>query len=184
MNLGAIHWGHAVSSDLIHWSTLPIAIHPEKGNYIFSGSAIMDRDNVTGLQATNSSQQTLIAIFTAHAAATGEQKQWMAFSNDGPLYKSFNFYQNNPIVANPNPIDLKDFRDPQVFQYKDLFVLVVVAFNRTMIYNSPDLIKWTSVSEFGEHEGSHKGVWECPSLFPINTTVNGYVLVEDSNEFE
>lgn len=135
----------------------------------------MDLNNVTGLGSSDSSQQTLITIFTAHDAASGEQKQWMAYSNDAPFYKHFNFYQNNPIIANPDPDRLKDFRDPYVFQYKNHFVLLVAAFNRTLIYNSRDLIEWRFVSEFGEREGSHKGVWECPSLFPINVTVNEYV---------
>lgn len=107
--------------------------------------------------------------------ATGNQEQWLAYSNDGPLYKRFNFYAKNPIVPNPNATILRDFRDPQVFQYKDHYVLVLVAFNRTQIYNSPNLTEWTLVSEFGEFDGSHKGVWECPSLFPINATVNGYL---------
>lgn len=129
---------------------------------------------MTGLQITNSSQQTLIAIFTAHNSVNGEQRQWMAYSNDGPVYKRLNFYENNPIIANTDPNRQKDFRDPQVFQYKNHFVSVLAAFNRTLIYNSPDLIKWTKVSEFGEQDGSHKGVWECPSLFPINATVNRY----------
>lgn len=158
----------------MHWKTLPIAIHPEKNNSIFSGSAIIDTYNVTGLQKRNSSDPTLIAVFTADVG--GEQKQWLAYSNDEPLYERFRFYQNNPIVPNPNASQFKDFRDPQVFKYNDHYVLVLVAFNRTQIFNSPNLLNWTLVSEFGERDGSHKGVWECPSLFPINATVNGYVF--------
>lgn len=131
---------------------------------------------MTGLQTLNSSKLALIAIFTAHTAASGEQNQWMAHSNDGPSYTHLNFYRKNPIIPNPDPMNLKDFRDPQVFQYNNHFVLLLAAFNRTLIYNSPDLIKWTLVSQFGEQDGSHQGVWECPSLFPINATVNGYAF--------
>lgn len=161
---------------MVHWCTLPIAIYPTAGNLIFSGGAIIDYKNVTGLQTSNNPRRLLIATFTAHATADGEQKQWLAYSNDGPCYSNFHFYENNPIIANPDPQNLKDFRDPQVFQYANHFVLLLAAYNRTLIYNSPDLTSWTAVSAFGEYEGSHKGVWECPSLFPINVTIDGYVL--------
>lgn len=162
-----------MSYDLIHWKQLPIAIYPEQGNYIFSGSAIIDYGNVTGLQPPENESPTLIAIFTAHDATNREEKQWLAYSNDGPLYEKFTFYAQNPIVPNPDPVSMKDFRDPQVFQYDDYFVMLVAATNRTLIYNSPNLIDWTHVSEFGENEGSHRDVWECPSLFPLKAIVDG-----------
>lgn len=170
---GEVHWGHAVSSDLLHWRTLPIALYPEEGHSIFSGSAIIDQNNVTGLQTSDAAGKTLIAIFTAHDIDSGEENQWLAYSNDAPLYEQFTFYEENPIIGNPDPIGQKDFRDPQVFQYGEQFVLLVAAFNRILFYKSSDLIDWSLVSEFGEHDGSHEDVWECPSLFPLNVTVDG-----------
>nr|QIX12408.1 MDL5 [Mayetiola destructor] len=178
---GNLHWYHAISPDLVHWENLGIALAPTNGNLIFSGSAIIDHGNVTGLQA-NDDKKTLIAIFTAHDLSTNEENQWLAYSNDGPEYRQFEMYKNNPILPNPNPSEQKDFRDPAVFKYNDHFVLVLAAYNRILIYNSPDLLKWTFVSEFGVDEGSHTGTWECPSLFPINVTIDGvqvekYVLI-------
>lgn len=172
---GPLYWGHAVSSDLVHWRNLPIALRPERGYSIFSGCAIVDTTNATGLVRPNSSVHPLLAIFTASNIATGDQEQWLAYSYDGPLYTNFKYYERNPIVPNTIP-GLRDFRDPQVFRYKEYFVMVLAAFNRSLIYNSPNLLNWTLVSEFGEREGSHLDVWECPSLFPINVTANGWVL--------
>lgn len=159
-----------MSEDLVHWRPLPVAISPKDGHSIFSGSAIIDHHNVTGLAFINSTAKPLIAVFTAHNIATADETQWIAYSNDAPLYQRYSFYANNPIVKSPG---VKDFRDPQVFWYKDRFVMLLAAYNRSLIYNSANLIDWTLVSEFGEREGSHKDVWECPSLFPLNVTVNG-----------
>nr|QIX12413.1 MDL10 [Mayetiola destructor] len=176
---GNIHWFHAISSDLIHWRNLGIALAPREGNLIFSGGAIIDHDNVTGLQTKND-KKTLILVFTAHNIV--EEKQWLAYSNDGPEYEHFQYYNHNPIIPNPNPKTYKDFRDPSVFKYEDHFVMVLAAYDHVMIYNSPDLLEWKLVSEFGIDEGSHIGTWECPSLFPINVTIDGveiekYVLI-------
>lgn len=171
-NLGPIHWGHAISSDLIHWKTLDIALHPSQGNAIYSGNVIVDHDNSTGLQMYDQ-KPALIAIFTANDMETEEQKQWLAYSNDGPEYKQFKFYKNNPIIPPPSPGKSVDFRDPAVFKYGNSFVNVLVAFDHIKIYNSYDLIEWSLVSEFGKYDGSHAGIWECPSLFPINVTING-----------
>lgn len=156
----------------MHWQNLGIALAPTNGNLIFSGGAIIDHGNVTGLQAQND-KKTLLLVFTAHDISTSEEKQWLAYSNAPPKYQHFEIYKNNPIIPNPNPNTQKDFRDPNVFKYKDLFVVVLAAHDRIMIYNSPDLLKWTLMSEFGTNEGSHIGVWECPSLFPINVRING-----------
>lgn len=136
----------------------------------------MDENNSTGLQPANNPNKPLIAIFTAHTSATFEENQWIAYSTNGPEYPTFQFYSKNPVIPNPNPTLYRDIRDPQVFKYKNKYVVVLAVNNRTMFYNSPDLLKWTPVSEFGENDGSHEYVWECPSLFPINATINGYVL--------
>lgn len=170
--LGPISWGHSISSDLVHWKTLPQAIPPTDGNSIFSGSAIIDNDNITGLRI-NDNIKSLIAVFTAHDLSTNEEKQWLAYSNDGPEYEKFQFYENNPIIPNPNPKKQNDFRDPSVFKYKDRFVIILAAHNHVKIYNSLDLLKWKPVSEFGLNDGSHAGTWECPSLFPIKVTIDG-----------
>lgn len=171
-DLGPVHWGHAISSDLIHWKTLDIALYPSQCNAIYSGNVIIDHDNITGLQMYDD-KKALIAIFTANDMLTQEQKQWLAYSNDGPEYKHFKFYTNNPIIPPPIPGKAVDFRDPTIFKHGNHFVTVLVALDHIIIYNSYDLIEWTMVSEFGKKHGSHAGTWECPSLFPISVRING-----------
>lgn len=157
---------------MVHWKNLAVAIAPYGKELIFSGSSIIDHNNVTGLQLYGHIKP-LIAIFTAHHIDTNEEKQWLAYSNDGPEYEHFQYYDHNPIIPNPNPIVQKDFRDPSVFKYNNHFVQVLAAYDHIMIYNSHDLLEWKLVSEFGVDEGSHIGTWECPSIFPINVTING-----------
>lgn len=158
-----MHWGHAISPDLFHWQHLPIALYPQSNEFIFSGSAIIDRDNVTGLRDEKSPNETMLAFFTAHTNPSFVEKQWMAFSgNDGLEWRLFD---DNPII--PSDGIHRDFRDPKVFKYRDFFVMVVVIGNQIQIYNSNNLKNWTLMSTFGENDGSHQGVWECPDLFPI-----------------
>src|SRR5699024_7913511 len=61
---GPMHWGHAVSKDLIHWKNLPVALAPDSLGYIFSGSAVVDKKNTAGFQ--DGKEKSLVAIFTYH----------------------------------------------------------------------------------------------------------------------
>nr|QIX12409.1 MDL6 [Mayetiola destructor] len=171
---GQMHWGHAISTDMIYWTNLDIALTPPKGIAYFSGGAIIDYNNVTGFQMS-ANVKPLIAIFTAHNRATYEQEQWLAYSNDGPEYKHFELYENNPIIGklNTDPSKPIDFRDPAITKWGDHFVLFLAQYNKSLIYNSLDLKNWELVGDFGEYDGSHSEVWECPSLFPLNVTING-----------
>lgn len=169
-----MHWGHAISGDMIHWKNLEHALVPSKEYAFFSGSTIIDDHNITGFQAY-ADKKPLVAIFTAHNRSSDEEEQWLAYSNDGPGYEHFEFYENNPVIAKLNSEQSKplNFRDPSIYQWEDYYVLFIAQDNRSMIYNSPDMKKWELVSEFGEYEGSHVGIWECPSLFPLNVTIDG-----------
>ena len=61
---GPMHWGHAISKDLVHWEHLPIALYPDELGYIFSGSAVIDWNNTTGFGEEGN--PPMIAIFTYH----------------------------------------------------------------------------------------------------------------------
>jgi fructan beta-fructosidase len=83
---GPMHWGHAVSRDLIHWEHLPIALYPDSLGYIFSGSAVVDTENTSGLGSKEN--PAMVAIFTYHSAEgekagrTNYQTQGIAYSTD------------------------------------------------------------------------------------------------------
>lgn len=165
---GPMHWGHAISTDMVSWKEQPIALYPDKLGYIFSGSVVVDIDNTTGFSKDN--KTPIISVFTHHdmeADKAGEIKdetQSIAYSLDEGL--TFTKYEGNPVVENPN---IPDFRDPKVDWDKERkqWVMVLAAGQEVKFYASKDLKNWELLSRFGEGIGNHEGVWECPDLFPL-----------------
>ncbi len=165
---GPMHWGHAVSKDMVHWEHLPISLYPDPLGYIFSGSAVVDWNNTSGLGENE--EPPLIAIFTHHDTTglrqgrVDYQSQSIAYSNDKG--RTWTKYEGNPVVPNPGS---RDFRDPKVIwdDDSDQWVMVFAEGDHVKFYGSPDMINWTFLSDFGEEWGSHGGVWECPDLFPM-----------------
>ena len=153
---GPMHWGHAVSRDLIHWEDLPIALYPDKLGTIFSGSAVVDWNNTAGF-----GEGVIVAIYTS---AGEKQTQSIAYSTDKG--RTFTKYEGNPVIPNPG---INDFRDPKVFWHEDSeqWVMSLATGSTISFYGSPNLKQWEKLSEFGEGIGSHSGVWECPDLFPL-----------------
>lgn len=169
---GPMHWGHAVSKDLIHWEHLPIALYPDSLGYIFSGSAVVDRNNTSGLGTAGN--PPLVAVFTYHLAE-GEkagrkdyQTQGIAYSVDNG--RTWEKYKENPVLKNPG---IKDFRDPKVFWHENSrqWIMTLAVTDHIELYGSTNLKSWAKLSAFGKTYGSHGGVWECPDLFPMQ--VNG-----------
>lgn len=153
---GNMHWGHAVSKDLIHWEELPIGLYPDALGTIFSGSAVIDKDNTAGF-----GKGAMVAIFTSAGA---RQTQSIAYSTDGG--RTFTKYAGNPVITS----DVRDFRDPKVIWNPAIgkWNLVLAAGNEVRFYSSPDLKHWDFESGFGsDGYGSHGGVWECPDIFPV-----------------
>jgi len=165
---GPMHWGHAVSKDLVSWEELEIALYPDSLGYIFSGSAVIDTSNTSGFGKDG--QTPVVAIFTYHnmdaekAGAPVYQSQGLAYSLDGG--KKWTKYENNPVLKSPG---LKDFRDPKVIwdEKRQQWLMTLATYEKTMFYASKDLKSWTFLSDFGKNYGAHGGVWECPDLFPI-----------------
>ena len=155
---GPMHWGHAVSRDLVHWENLPIALYPDEIGPIWSGGAVVDSENTSGLVPGGG----LVAIYSYQ-----DQSQGIAYSNDRG--RTWTHYDGNPVIPSPG----SDFRDPKVFWHEESgqWVMVISKGVRIQIYNSPDLIDWTLTSEFGAGHGSQRGPWEVPDLFPL--TYNG-----------
>lgn len=185
---GPMHWGHAESSDMVKWEEKPIALYPDSLGYIFSGSAVVDYKNTSGLGQEG--KTPIVAIFTHHsmekekAQQVDVETQSIAYSLDeGITWKK---YEGNPVIENPN---IRDFRDPKVFWHEstEKWIMVLAAHNRVMIYGSPNLIDWEYLSEFGQDIGNHDGVWECPDLFqlPIEGTNSfKYVMLVSNSRNE
>jgi fructan beta-fructosidase len=169
-----MHWGHAVSTDLVHWEQLPIAIYPDKNGWIFSGSAVIDHDNTSGLGSAQN--PAMIAIFTYHDPV-GEKEGRVDFQTQGIAYsldkgRTWAVFADNPVLKNPG---IKDFRDPKVRWYDDSegngkWIMSLAVWDKISFYSSPNLLDWTFESDFNPDWAAYGGVWECPDLFPLTDT--------------
>jgi fructan beta-fructosidase len=150
-NWGNMHWGHAVSKDLVHWEELPIALYPRKfGDWAFSGSAVVDHADTSGFGKGNGSP--LIAAFT-----TTGRGECIVFSND--LGRTWTEYEGNPVVKHVG-------RDPKLVWHAASKQWVMAVYEERdrkqwiSFHTSPDLKKWTFRSRID-------GYYECPDLFEI-----------------
>lgn len=150
-------WGHSVSTDLVSWEHLPLAIEPDGLGAIFSGSCAIDRENTAGY-----GENAVVAMYTSAAKS---QIQSLAGSKDGGL--TFEKYSGNPVL----PLE-SEARDPNMFwnpETKEWTLILAHALDHEMlIFTSPDLKTWTLQSAFGKGLGAQEGVWECPDLFELN----------------
>jgi len=150
-NWGNMHWGHAVSRDLVHWEELPIAIYPAKfGDWVFSGSAVVDRENSSGWKTGEN--ELLVAAFTS----TG-RSECIVYSNDRG--RTWTEYEHNPVVKHAG-------RDPRLLWHAGSNQWVMAVYDEfekqrwIAFYTSPDLKKWTFQSR-------SEGYFECPDLFEL-----------------
>ncbi|WP_420458686.1 glycoside hydrolase family 32 protein [Neolewinella sp.] len=172
---GPMHWGHAVSGDLVEWEHLPLALYPDSLGWIFSGSAVVDHGNTSGLGEIG--KDPLVAIFTYHndplekAGHDDFQYQGIAYSNDRG--RSWTKYAGNPVI--PNTAAIRDFRDPKVVwdAEREQWLMVFAAQDRVLFWRSDNLIDWERLSAFGQDIGGHGGVWECPDIFPLQIVETG-----------
>ncbi len=163
---GFMHWGHAISTDLVHWEHLPIALFPDNDSKdsvkctAFSGSGLVDVNNVTGLQSGD--EKTILLFYTSQQCG-----QRLAYSNDkGRTWKK---YDKNPIIAYD---ETDDARHPKVFWHKESQQYVMAIYRKpdnndklkgVSFYTSKNLIDWAYKSHIA-------GFYECPDLveLPVN----------------
>lgn len=159
---GHMSWGHAVSTDLVHWKHLPLAIPETGGVMAFSGCCVVDHENTSNLGSGN--EPPMVAIYTGHGH--GKQVQNLAWSNDNG--RTWTIYDQNPVLDINNP----DFRDPKVFRHEAsgrwIMVVSLAAEKRLVFYGSSDLKTWQELSRFGPAGAKDKPNWECPDLFELN----------------
>jgi len=159
INNGDLHWGHATSPDLIHWTHRAPALSPDKVGTMWSGTAAVDRGGMTGFF---SGKKGIVAAYS-----TDTQNIGIAYSRDGgETFKKVS--KTAPVLAHPDGV--KDFRDPHIFYYpEDKKWKMAVAGGLLRIYESDDLIKWTPCGDAQEEYST-----ECPNLIRMK--------VEETNE--
>lgn len=155
---GPMHWGHVVSSDLVHWKHKPIALAPEESyeKGCFSGSAVDDNGILT-------------LIYTAHDdTAVPKEVQCIATSLDGTVFTK---HDHNPVINSFPKDGTDDFRDPKVWKYKDNWYLIAATgkdgIGKAVLYKSDDLREWAYIGVVCESDGTQGDIWECPDLFKL-----------------
>lgn len=156
---GFMSWGHAVSPDLIHWEEKSVAMTPNQYGDIFSGSAIVDKDNVAGFGAG--------AILAFYTASGEHQQQCLAYSTDNGV--TYTQYEGNPVIPNTT---MPDFRDPKVFYHQEsgkYIMALAKGWDYSIdFWGSDNLKNWTKLSDFRIDSGRcNKGQWECPDLIKL-----------------
>ena len=150
-----LSWGHSTSKDLVHWTFEGDPVQPDALGMIFSGSAVVDKNNTAGF-----GKDAIVALYTSAAES---QTQSLAYSTDNG--KTFTKYEGNPIITSNVP----DFRDPHMFWNEDIkkWNMILAAGQQMNIYSSDNLKEWKLESSFGAEYGNHGGVWECPDLMKL-----------------
>lgn len=156
-------WGHATSTDMVHWTELPYPILGDGGAYqVTTGSAVIDKDNVSSLGVNS--------FLNFHTLWHGAEGVGLSTSLDSANdFIDFPLYGANPILRPPSPG--VEFRDPQVFWHaptKSWVMLVATGAERQIrFYRSGDLLHWTPSGFFGPEDGSIRDIWETPDLFQL-----------------
>ena len=181
---GPMHWGHAVSDDLLHWTYLPAAMAPDKPfdrDGCFSGSAMTLPDGRHLLMYTGVAREV-----TESGEVREVQTQNLAFG-DGTDYVK---YELNPVITGLNG-ELPEggsryaFRDPKIWMAPDGGYRALIANDmrgqggQMLLYKSADLYHWERVTALAENHNRIGFMWECPDFFELD---GKYVLLGSSQD--
>jgi sucrose-6-phosphate hydrolase SacC (GH32 family) len=158
---GQPHWGHAVSTDLVHWKQLPDAIYRHELAGIYSGSSVIDYKNTSGFK--KGENDVMVAFYATTLMLNGREAscQCAAYSIDKG--RTFTDYENNPVVGDRfDIIGTHNARDPKVIWHEPTRKWVMILYEGIghSIFTSDDLKKW-------EYQSHIKTFWECPELFEL-----------------
>ena len=168
---GPMHWGHAVSKDLLHWEYLPAALAPDQGydrSGCFSGSAIALEDGRQLLLYTGVREEA-----KEDGTKRSCQTQCIAVG-DGVNYEK---YAQNPVIDGrdvPQGFSKSDFRDPKLFRNPDGSFGCVVGCRTEdesgaiLYYRSEDGFSWRYRGILDRSYNEYGRMWECPDLFPLD----------------
>lgn len=163
---GPMHWGHASSSDFLHWQHEPVALFPDQtydAGGCFTGSAIVHDDN-------------LCLLYTGHVDLPIKpnqpdriEVQCLAKSTDGI---HFHKMPQNPVIPLPKeaPTAIEHhFRDPKVWRHEGLYYAVVGAqtpahTGQALLFSSSNLIDWNYLGVMAKARGNEGFMWECPNF--------------------
>lgn len=176
-NWGNMHWGHAVSRDLVHWEELPIALYPHQfGDWAFSGSAVVDKHNTSGWKRAGN--DLLVGAYTS----TG-RGECIIYSRD--LGRTWKEYEGNPVVKHNG-------RDPRLLWHEASRQWVMALYSENpaekeksrqqviTFHTSPDLKQWT-------YRSTVPGFYECPDIFELpvdgDASKKKWVLTGASSEY-
>lgn len=157
---GNMHWGHAVSRDLVHWRELPAALYPDAMGTMFTGCAVVDHHNSSGLG--DGSQPPIVLVYTAageHARPREFYTQCLAFSADGG--STWHKYDGNPVL----PHQVGQNRDPKVIWHPRSGRWVMALYlehTAYALFTSPNLIDWELTCDL-----DLPGCTEVPDFFPL-----------------
>ena len=157
-------WGHAVSTDMLHWKHLPVALREENEIMIFSGSVVPgSREHLRAVRAAGAGP--VLPGRDLHRPRQGQ-------ADAEPRRQHRPRPQLEEVPGNPVvDFGLKDFRDPKVFWHAPtrrwVMVSVLPDVHKVRFLGSSDLKRWEILSDFGP-AGATGGVWECPDLFPLS----------------
>lgn len=167
---GNMSWGHASSTDLFSWEHHPVALACTDTEQIYSGSAVVDQEAVSGYGSPDA--PALLAFYTSLAMPSRLQTQAVAYSLDDGL--TWTQHPGNPVLDRGS----HHFRDPKVVAWQGpqghpwVMVTVLAEQHQVAFYGSDDLLTWLPLSVFGPL-GAVDGAWECPDMFPLEVDDTG-----------
>jgi len=174
---GNMHWLHAVSGDMLHWNTVGTALWPDESGTMYSGSAIEDKENITGFGAPDSSPMLLFYTSAGRRnmiSGNKQNAQNIAYSLNG---NDFVKYSGNPVIETVT----KNNRDPKVVYVEELGKFVLALYmekSRYSLFTSSDLLSWVFLQDI-ELEGDS----ECPDIYPLFYDGRKYWVFSGASDF-